>query len=180
MKRRIRRTFGALALFGAWMFVPIGRLLGSSNGLLWFLSALGLLAGASLGWLGQYLLGRPMTRHALTGAGWTVSALLLALIFRDAVTGRWALANIALIVACAGSLAWSVRLLLPRAGDDSLAQETSRELQVGISHVTHAETVKPAPRASGRRVTPVTPLVPQRTKPAPAAKAPRPKDQETG
>ncbi len=69
MRERAYRALGALALLGIWAMVPVGRMLGSSDSLVWFLTPLGLLAGASVGWLGQYMLRRPMTRQMLTGPG---------------------------------------------------------------------------------------------------------------
>jgi len=181
MQRRIFRTIGALALAGGWAWVPVGRLLGSSDGLVWMLAALGLFAGASLEWLGQHLLQRQMTRHALTGSGWAVSALVLALIFRDDMAGPTAVGNVALIVACAGSLAWELRLLLPATGEESRADAKSRVLQVAIKRVTRAGMVKPAPRTIGLvRTTAASSLMPPSVRLASARTAPSTKDKKVG
>src|SRR5665647_3419254 len=70
---RVHRTLGALALLGFWVFVPVGSVLGGSTGLVLFLTALGLLAGASAGLLGHQRVplrgALPRRNHWPVGAG---------------------------------------------------------------------------------------------------------------
>ncbi len=160
MKHRVFHTIGALALIAIWTFVPVGGLLGYSEGLVRLLTALGLLAGTSAGWLAQHTLHRPMTRSALTGAGWPASGLLFVGLFSDAITGPSAPANVALIVVYTGTLAWALRLLLNTAQGNSSTDERTRSLLVGISATMHACGIEAAERSPGQRTTPVTPLVP--------------------
>ena len=179
MVTRKYRTLGALALVGAWITIPAGRVLGSSYSVAWLLTALGLLAGASAGWLVQHMLHRPMTRQMLTGAGWAASALLFVGLFRDAVTGPQVLTNLVLIVGCTGALAWGVRLLLAPVADHTLAHESSRNLLVGIKHISHPGD-EVAPRAPGRRMTPVSSILHGFTKADLGDEAPKSKGQKAG
>ncbi len=163
MRERAYRTIGALALVGIWATIPVGRILGGSDGLVWFLTALGVLAGASIGWLAQYMLRRPMTREMLTGPGWAVGALLFAGLFRDSFTGPSAVAHVALIIAYSASPAWGARLLLAPARDEMEASKESRGLLVDIRLISHAGK-EVAPRPVGQRTTPISPrLLPRAT-----------------
>ena len=179
MVTRIYRTLGALALVGVWAIVPAGRVQGSSDSLFWLLTALGLLAGASAGWLVQYMLHRPMTRAMLTGAGWAASVLLFVGVFRDAVAGPQALAHLALIVGCSGSLAWGVRLLLAPVADHTLTHKESRNLLVGIKTISHTgdEVTPPHPAP---RTTPISPIHHEIAKVEAADDVSRARHQKTG
>lgn len=179
MKSRVHRTLGALTLLGLWVFVPVGSMLGSSNALAWFLTALGLLAGTSAGWMVQHMLHRPMTRQMLTGAGWAIGVLLFVGLFRNAIFGSSALAHLALIIAYSGSLAWGVRLLLAPVKDHTLAHEDSRNLLVGIRNISHAGD-EVAPRHAGHRTTPISPLLHDSAKTGPATAISRSRGQKTG
>ena len=179
MKVRVHHPLGALALLGIWVAFPAGRVLGSSTGLVLFMTALGLLAGASAGWLVQHMLHRPMTRQMLTGAGWAVSVLLVAALSRDAIAGRSGLAHFAVIVGYSGWLAWSVRLLLAPVQDHAASSESSRNLLVGIKHITRASD-EVAPRAPGRRMTPVSSILHGVVMSEPATEAPKSKGQKAG
>jgi len=150
--------------------------LGSSNALAWFLTALGLLAGASAGWLVQHMLHRPMTRQMLTGAGWATGVLLFVGLFRGAISDP---ARLALTVAYSGSLAWGVRLLLAPVKDHTLAHEDSRNLLVGIKNISHAGD-EVAPRHAGHRTTPISPLLHDSAKPEPILSISKPKEQKAG
>lgn len=157
---RVYRTVGALTLLCIWTFAPVGGLLGSSEALLRFLTAIGLLAGASAGWLMQHTRHRPMTRSALTGAGWIASVVLFVVLLRDSIPGPAALAHASLIVAYSGSLAWGLRLLLPPVQPDRSNHEGTRNLLVDIKTIEHGADVEVAPRFIGGRITPTAKLVP--------------------
>lgn len=170
---------GAVALVGMWALVPLDKILGSSDGLDLFLTALGLLTGTSVGWLGQYLLRRPMTREMLTGPGWAVAAFCYAGLIREAITGPWALAHLALIVAYSGALAWGVRLLVPPMPDELATSKDSRTILVDIKLISHAgEEVTPRP--TGHRTTPVSPLLHSSAVLGQSATSPKSKDQKAG
>ena len=178
MRERIYRALGALALLGIWMAIPVGRMLGTSNALAWFLTALGVLAGTSAGWLAQYLLRRPMTRQMLTGPGWAAGALVFAGLFTETITGPGAVRHVAMMVAYSGLLAWGARLLVAPARDELEASKDSRNLLVDIRLISHAgEEV--APRPVGQRTTPVSQLL----HPRPTLEhtsTPKSKDQKAG
>lgn len=145
-------------LIGIWTFAPLGGLLGHSEGLVRFMTALGLLVGASAGWLVQYTLHREMSRRALTGAGWAASGLFLVALYRDVIAGPSSLTHAALLIAYSGSLAWGLRLLLKPVRVEKSSDDPTRELLVGIKNITHDNDGELEPRPLGRRITPVPPV----------------------
>lgn len=179
MTERAYRVLGALALVGIWVMVPVGRMLGTSDSLAWFLTALGVLAGASAGWLAQYMLRRPMTRQMLTGPGWAVGALVFAGLFADTITGPGAVRHVAMIVAYSGLLAWGARLLVAPARDELEASKDSRNLLVDIKLISHVNE-EVAPRPVGQRTTPVSHLLHPRPTLEHTTSVPKSKDQRAG
>jgi hypothetical protein len=177
---RFYRSVGALTLLCIWTFAPIGGLLGSSEALLRFLTAIGLLAGASAGWLIQHTLHRPMTRSALTGAGWIASVALFVALFRDSISGPAALGHACLIVAYSGSLTWGLRLLLPPVQPERSNHEGTRNLFVDIKTIEHGADVEVAPRFIGDRITPAAKLVPGSAERDPFPAKSRTGKQKTG
>ncbi len=179
MRERAFRALGALALLGIWASVPVGRMVGSSDGLVRFLTPLGLLAGASVGWLAQYMLRHPMTRHMLTGPGWAGAALPFVGLFHEAITGTGAVRHLSIIAGYSWLLAWGLRLLVTPVRDELEASKETRNLLVDIKFISHAgEEV--APRPVGHRTTPISPLLHVSAKLESTGKTPKSKDQKAG
>jgi hypothetical protein len=145
-------------LIGTWTFAPLGGLLGHSEALVRFMTALGLLVGASAAWLVQYTLHRELSRHALTGGGWAASVLFMVALYRGVIAGPSALTHAALLIAHSGCLAWGLRLLLKPVGIEKSSDDPTRELLVGIKNITRDNDGDLEPRPLGRRITPVPPV----------------------
>jgi hypothetical protein len=177
---RVYRTAGALSLLCIWTFAPVGGQLGSSEALVRFLTAIGLLAGASAGWLIQHAFHRLMTRSALTGAGWIASVVLFVVLLRDAISGPAALAHAISIVAYSGSLSWGLRLLLPPVQPERSNHEGTRNLLVGIKTIEHGADIEVATRLIGGRITPTAKLVPGSVERDPSPAKSRTGKQKTG
>lgn len=111
-----------------------------------------------------------------TGAGWTASWLLFVGLFRDAIAGPSALGHTGLIVACTGSLAWGLRLLLNPLPEETLPHESSRAVLVGIRAIIHHREVEVAPKTVARRMTPF----PASARTEPAHVLERSKEQKAG
>lgn len=154
MHPRVYSVAGALALMAVWLFAPVGAWLGHSGALVRFMTALGLLTGTTVGWLVQHTLHRKMTRHALTGAGWAASILVLIWLFRDQISGSSGLTRTALVVAYTGSLAWGLRLLFAPMRDSTSSNEHTRSLLIGIKEMKRGDEAPKLATLTGRRNSP--------------------------